>query len=1005
MIQRESRNHFRSYSLVSSIRYHRASMSEDTGQKWIVKMESGQIRGPYSTKRVLQKINQGLFTGEELISKYPGTKWMSISQDPIFYDRLLQVLSGDIPDDDSVPLNIRPSSKEAKQKSASRPAKSSKSVDEEHTRQDPDVESIDVEKTTTARFYDDEIEVESPQYQQREPDETIRISRNRSSQRQSYEEETNPAIEDIELTNVKSKIKQQILKNSKLPFILVIVVIVLAFAFLLMPSKKSGDRLRLKAPNFGKTLEAWSNEVAAKKTKEAVSNYLLDTYDGYVLAQSQMIDLIERDPKNLNLYGLLCLTYYELWPFAYQDSKDLKVIEHIAIKASAINPTHLYTYTCRTLNMIAKGQISEAKAITAEVLDNYNGSGPAPIPFYYFKAVLLSESDDFITAQGYANSAHQLWPQWLRAYILEAEILMDMGNNSDAYKILARIYEKNKNHPMSKVLIGIIEYIQFSNVEKAKSFLNSGLKKANQMPADIAARGYLTLAQIAISENDQGDALDAAKKTYSLDPSNETAKTIIRQLGGEKELERTEVKAHQLILEGDQFVREGDCQSAQAHYKSAFEMDDRLAIAAFKAGRCLWRLSFSIEAIEWLKKAIKSDSKLIDAYILLADYYSARYDFVAAARTLGAAQAANPKSHEVLRGYAMVELRRNNPRAAISYAKQALMIYGADVDSMILSAKAYLQLREDVQTGYSMAAKAVEMDPSNREAQIIYARALAAIQGVDYGVNYLQELITTYPLVSEYRLALGRLYFDDERYNDAEAVFRQLIEIENKPKEALIELGKVLRYQNDIEKALEALFRAAVYDPADAEPFFLAGMMLLDVNKPHEAKQQFERVLIINKSYPLVRYQIGRAELLLKNPKGALEQSKEEKKVNPNLAAAYSLAAEAYSDLKQFDLCAQEYQKAIKLRPQGADIYVRVAGCYRKGGNFDSAHSMLNIASKIESGNPDIYKEQGALFESKGDLPKAIQAYKQYFVLDPNAPDRMLIEKRIRNMGGSTGDL
>lgn len=991
---------------MASIRYYKSSMPKDTGQKWIVKEESGQIKGPYSTQRVLQKITQGYFTGDELISKYPGSgRWIPISQDPIFYDRLLQVLSGDIPEDEPVAsekkLPVTPKNSSDENISLNPHGEPETKTHLNSGKKKNTVESVEVHKTTTHKFNQDDLDeaTEAPNLEL-DLDDTLRVRKKNRAKPYEAGPSLKNSPEDIELTNVKKWAKKRIFKKAMLPFLLVVSAIVLAFVFLMIPTQKTEDRLRLKAPQFGKKIEAFGKQQAAQKTREAVSNYLRDTVDGYKLAQEQLVTLLERDPKNLNLFGLLCLAQYELWPYSYQDSKDLKVIEKVTIKAAEVNPTHLYTYTCRTLNMIAKGQTTEAKALTEEVLESYTGNGPAPIPFYYFKAALLKQAKDYVTAQGYANSAHQLWPQWLRAYVLEAEIYMLMGNNSAAYTILSNVYKENKDHPMTKVLIGILEYLQFSNAEKARAFLNSGLKNYRQMPSETAANGFLTMAQIALSENDQPSALKAAKKTYSLDPSNETAKTIIRQLGGERELEKTEVKAHQLILEGDQLVREGDCQSAQAHYKSAYSMDKRLAIAAFKAGRCLWDLSFSIEAIEWLKKAIKADPYLIDAYVLMADYYSQRYEFVAAARTLGAAQAANPKSHEVLRGYAMVELRRNNPKATISYARQALLIYESDVESMILSAEAHLKLREDIQTGFSMAAKAVEMDPSNRQAQIIYAQALMAIQGIDYGVNHLQELITTYPLVSDYRLALGRLYLEDERYNDAERVFRQLIQIQDKPKEALIELAKVLRFQNDIEKALESLFRAAVFDPADAEPFFLAGMMLLDVNKPQEAKQQFERVLAINNNYPLVHYQIGRAELVAKNPKGALARASEEKKVNPNMAAAYTLAAEAYSDLKQYELCAREYQKAIKLRPQGADIYIRVARCYRKFGNFDSALSMLNIASKIESGNPGIYKEQGALFESKGDLQKAIQAYRQYFVLDPNAADRMAIEQRIQKMGG-----
>ena len=83
------------------------------------------------------------------------------------------------------------------------------------------------------------------------------------------------------------------------------------------------------------------------------------------------------------------------------------------------------------------------------------------------------------------------------------------------------------------------------------------------------------------------------------------------------------------------------------------------------------------------------------------------------------------------------------------------------------------------------------------------------------------------------------------------------------------------------------------------------------------------------------------------------------KRVNPNLADSYLLAAEVYSVTKQYSKCADEYQLAIKLRPQGADLYVKMARCYRQGGSPDVAESMLNIAATQESGLPEIYKEQG----------------------------------------------
>jgi len=266
----------------------------------------------------------------------------------------------------------------------------------------------------------------------------------------------------------------------------------------------------------------------------------------------------------------------------------------------------------------------------------------------------------------------------------------------------------------------------------------------------------------------------------------------------------------------------------------------------------------------------------------------------------------------------------------------------------------------------------------------------------------LLKLIASYPLVIEYRLALGKIYEKDERYDEAEEVFRQIATIEDKPKEAYIELARVLKAQNRLNEALEFLLRAAVLDPADAEPIYQAGLIYLETRKGPEAMAQFQRVLNINNLFPLVHYNMGRAALMMGNTEQALQETAREKATNPNLVEAYLLAADAHSAAKQWSFCASEYQLAIKLRPQPAKIYVKLAACYRKTGNTDAAVNMLSYASSREPGLADIYKEQGAIFELKNEIQHAIEAYNQYFVLDPNAPDRQQIEARIQALQRGT---
>lgn len=951
----------------------------DSRKRWIIKNSEGLVIGPFTTEQVLAKIRSGDFMGEEWISVYPGSHWRPISQDPQFYDYLLDALSGGVRDAEVVEDTFDPSQNTAKKEKDNIVSQSGEVFSGSDIEMEEGFDEFTSSKTDT-------VEESTSSSYHTDVGEEASYHTGRKTKRKK--------VEDIELMDVQKGLKLELLKRARLPlFVLGLVFLVAVF---LLPSKeRQEERVRLLLPTPTEK-GALSAQAALTKLKRSYAYFYRDTYKNYLAAQNELIQLIEGYPREARSMALLCMTYFELWPYAYQDSKDFQTINKMVQMSSKIDPAGIYSATCRVLDLYVRGRLSEAKNMVESVLESEAAQGRAPIDFYYFKAVLLAHSKDYMTAIGYLQSAEKLEPQRLRAFVFEAELHMRMAEYNTAAKILRRVLDANRDHALARILLGIIETRHFRHYDQALTHLTAGLSSDEKAPKQIASDGYFALAEIAIQKNDTSKALKYAQQAYSHNSSNEAAKNLIVNLGGAKKLTETKLRGQQLIFEGDQFVREGDCNTAQAHYKAAYELD-KSAIAAMKAGRCLWKLSFSTEAIDWLQIAIKADQQLIEAYVLLADYYTQRYNFIAAARTLTLAQKVAPKSYEVYRGFALVELRRNSPKSAITYGKKALSLYETDVETHIILAEAYLLLN-DFRSGYAHAAKAIEIDANNRKAQIIYGKALAGIQGVETGITHLLSLVQTYPLVTEYRMALGELYAQDERYREAEDIFRQVIQIEEKPKDAYLELGKVLIKLDRYESALDALLQAAVLDPADAEPLFQSGLLYLELKRPNDASIQFRRVLKINPRYPLVHFWLGKAALEKGDANEALDQAREERKINPNLADAYLLAAEAYTRLKQYTLCAQEYQKAIKLRPQGANIYVNLARCYRLSGNLDVAEAMLNHAATQESGFAPIYREMGEVYLRKGDLERAVEAFNQYFVLNPNAPDRAQIEKRMNSL-------
>ncbi|HMN67380.1 MAG TPA: tetratricopeptide repeat protein [Bdellovibrionales bacterium] len=920
---------------------------EQGNRRWIIRDASGQIDGPFTTEKVLYKIGRGEFLGDEHIARYPSGKWIPISQDPQFYDKLLEVISAD-----------------------DRPGNESTRV-LEFTRPQENTEHKPINRAEP---------VKSPP----PPADETPGEKKRSKRREAEPE-------DIELIDTRPELVRALMPKIKWPILVVAAGLIGLSSLLLVSKPKTEDRIHLIAPQKG--IAQLPAESVRPRVHQGVGSFLKDTLDGYVNAQNDFVHVVERSQSNAEVMALLCMTYLQLWPFAYQDSADTKVISQMVQSSSQVDPGGTHSAACRTVDLVVRSRYQEAKSMVEAVLDARANDASPPIIFYFLKGYLLAETGEHGPAIGYLQSAEQLWPQWILPYVVEAQAYQKLERYGDAGNQYRRVLKANPAHSIARIELGLIEYKHFNHMDIGEQYLKQGTGR-DDAPKAVLSRGYMGLAEISLRRGDQNRALSYAQKSFSLNSSNVAAKNMIVQIGGVEKLKSTKVKGQQLLFEGDQFFREGDCHAAQAHYKAAFEEDQKNARAAMKAAQCLWTMSFSTEAIEWLNRAIRADPKLVEAYVLLADYQAQRFNFLAAARVLETARRENPKSHEVYRGFALVELQRNNAKGALGFGKQALKLYENDVETQILMAKASLSLR-DQKMAYNYAAKAVDLDVNNRRAQIVYAESLAGIQGVDVGVDYFLKLVNNYPLVTEYRLALGRMLAADERYGQATEIFRQIIKLDEKPKEAYIELAKVLKAEGQMREALDLLLKAAVLDPADAEPLYIAGAIYLDLKKAPEASVQFQRVLTINKLYPLVQYQLGRAAMLMNDPRTALNYAEAEKRANPNLADAYLLAAEAHTTMGQFSACAGEYQKAIKLRPQSAQIYVRVSRCYRQAGNLNIAADMLKVAATKESGLAEIYKEQGAIFETKGEIAQAIEAYNQYFTLDPEAPDRTQIEARI----------
>jgi tetratricopeptide (TPR) repeat protein len=961
--------------------------SPQTAGKWIVRDGDGKIFGPFSTDQVLAEIDRGSFQGSEQIATYPGGEWIAISRSPEFYDRLLDVLASETADIER--------EKGSTSKKGPKPG---------------DTPVFDPEKTDIGVSISPPVEKTQ-----------VAMSNTRSELMPPPAQRTRSLSNGpiIELTDLKS-LEEKERSHSGIPVIPIalvgLAIGLLAYAFnpFQFTSKSSdGARIHLLAP--GKPRVEMEPEKIKDRYRRALAGFQSDTFSGYQAAQNLLVEMVEGAPAQAEAMAtkaewlsMLCLTYRELWPYAYQDSADTRTVSLVMQEAKRLDPGGKNGSICEIVESLIANRYSEAQSLTENVLTE---DAHAPMLFEMRGDIFMS-TRDFENAATYFNQARTLWPAWQKPWISEARANAELKRWPEAFQLYSKVIAADPQHtnPVAKIELGWLEGFEFNHPDTALSLFRAALDGKERMPRIDESKGYLGVAILLEARGQKKQALEAARKATKLNVANLEAKRMTERLSGSVAAPSDKPEAAELCYLGDQYVRAGDNFSAQAQFKTCFEADPKNGSAAMRAGKALWELNQSTEAIDWMKKAIFADANLIPAYVELADYYAQRFDFPAASQILGKARQLQPSSYEVYRGLATVELRRNNFQGAIAYGQKALKLYGSDLQTYLIVAKGQLGLK-NYQEAQKLLARAIELDYGSTEAQGLYGKAEAGLHGIDAGAKYLQQQLAKYvvqkgqqtpPAAIDLRLALSDIFVQDQRFKDAEGALREVLSLEKDNKKALVGLGKVLQAEGQRSLALESYLKAAVLDPSDADPLYFSGQLYLEDQKFSEAERQYQRVLKINPRYPRGHTQLGNVYLGQGNLQKAIDEAMLERDANPELVDSYTLAAEAQFKLKQYSKCAGEYQQAAK-RNRNSRMFVKMARCYRLSGALDSATSLLNQAQSMESGNPDVYKEQGAIFHLKGMAAEAVKAYDTYLKLEPNAPDRAEIESRIQRV--NNGDL
>ncbi|HEY8271363.1 MAG TPA: hypothetical protein VIG33_10790, partial [Pseudobdellovibrionaceae bacterium] len=459
---------------------------------WIVKTTSGQTKGPYTTEAFLKLIGEGVFSGSEMVSRYPDGQWTLLSHETQFYDKLLEVLENSV--------------EEVKKSSDNVNAETVLGPVPEHLKNPLGHQRTILEKSDA-------------------------LQTNLNSAPTSKKAQPTPSTDGpvIDLKNISQAQQQALIKTAKWPLILVILALLLVVYVLLPQVVDVEEKISLIAPKKGAA--AMSDQQIKEKYGTAIVAIEADTIESYMVAQNHLVSIVEGAPSNLEVRGLLCVVYKELWPFAKQDANDLRAISSVTQTTRALNAVGFFGSICEIVNLETSGHYKEARGVVESALENADHFSLLPV-LYQFKAELLEADKDYLNATPYYEKAAQLWARWLRPQVKSGVMAAIQNQGPKAAQFFRNVLTKNPNHREAKIRAGILEYKAFKQEDNAFKLLKSALSSTTRVQRDLEAEGYFYLAELYLSKSEKSSALSAAQSAYKLNPNNSQYKQMVLRLGG-----------------------------------------------------------------------------------------------------------------------------------------------------------------------------------------------------------------------------------------------------------------------------------------------------------------------------------------------------------------------------------------------------------------------------------------------------------------------------------------
>jgi predicted O-linked N-acetylglucosamine transferase (SPINDLY family) len=235
------------------------------------------------------------------------------------------------------------------------------------------------------------------------------------------------------------------------------------------------------------------------------------------------------------------------------------------------------------------------------------------------------------------------------------------------------------------------------------------------------------------------------------------------------------------------------------------------------------------------------------------------------------------------------------------------------------------------------------------------------------------------------QLAIG--HHQANRLNEAEAIYRQVLDRYPEHAPVLYLLGRVLAQRNQLAPAIEAVSKAVRIHPTAADFHNLLGELLRRAGRIDDAAASHARAAQIDPENADAQNGLGNCLRDRGRLPEAVARFRQAIALKPTFAEAHSNLGNGLRAMGQLESSIAAHAQAVRLKPESAEILNNYGIALKEQGHLDQAIAAFEKSVAIRPEYAEVLNNLGSALILRDRFEEAIKAFSRAVQINPDAAE------------------